>query len=131
MPVVRHGKPVEFSDFCSEKELEDAAVAETLKWEKGSLALICPDIARAKKLAERIPGCGLILSDDENSHYEGGITVFDSMSVKGLEFDRVVVCGAGSKDYPADPRTIRLLYVVLTRALHELRILSIKGSDGF
>jgi DNA helicase-2/ATP-dependent DNA helicase PcrA len=130
VPVVRHGKPVEFSEFPSYKELEAAAVAEALRWKKGSLALICPDTARAKSLAEKIPGCGLILSDEENSHYEGGITVFDSMSVKGLEFDRVVVCGAGIADYPAEPRTTRLLYVVLTRALHELSILTVKGSGG-
>lgn len=130
VPVVRHGKPVEVNEFSSHVELEDAAIAEALKWEKGSLALVCPDIASAKRLAARLPGCGLIVSDDADAHYEGGVTVFDSGSVKGLEFDRVVVCGVGVKDYPDTPRTIRLLYVVLTRALHELRVLMVKDSGG-
>lgn len=130
VPVVRHGKAVEFSEFPSDKELEEAAVEEALRWEKGSLALICPDTASARRLAAKLPDCGLICSDDADAHYEGGVTIFDSGSVKGLEFDRVVVCGAGARDYPDNPRTVRLLYVVLTRALHELRVMTVKGSGG-
>jgi DNA helicase-2/ATP-dependent DNA helicase PcrA len=121
---------VEFSEFPSDKELEEAAVEEALRWEKGSLALICPDTASARRLAAKLPDCGLICSDDADAHYEGGVTIFDSGSVKGLEFDRVVVCGAGARDYPDNPRTARLLYVVLTRALHELRVMTVKGSGG-
>jgi DNA helicase-2/ATP-dependent DNA helicase PcrA len=130
VPVVRHGKQVEFSAFSSRLELEDAAVHEAEEWKKGSLALVCPDTAGAKKLAARLPGAGLIVADDGNDRYEGGVTVFDAGSVKGLEFDRVVVCGAGAKDYPDTPLTARLLYIVLTRALHELRVLTVDGSGG-
>lgn len=130
VPVVRHGSPVEFSSFGSTAELEAAAVAEAKAWRGGSLAFICPDAAAAKRLAARIPSAALILSGEEDVRYEGGMTVFDADSVKGLEFDRVVVCGTGTKEYPATPRGIRLLYVVLTRALHELRILTVRGAGG-
>ncbi len=62
--------------------------------------------SKSEKSCGENTGCGLILSDEENSHYEGGITVFDSMSVKGLEFDRVVVCGAGIADYRQSPERL-------------------------
>lgn len=130
VPVVRHGKPVEFSDFDDIHALEDAAAAEALQWNGGSLALICPTAAAAKRLAARLPSAALILSGEEDVRYQGGVTVFDADSVKGLEFDRVLVCGAGAQDYPATPRDARLLYVVLTRALHELRVLTVRGSGG-
>lgn len=130
VPVVRHGKPVQYRAFASQKALEDAAAAEAARWEKGSLALICPTAASAKRLAARLPHAGLIVFGDEDAHYDGGVTVFDADSVKGLEFDRVIVCGVSAQDYPASPRTVRLLYVVLTRALHELTVLSVSGGGG-
>lgn len=130
MPVVRHGSPVEFSAFGTPAELEAAAAAEADAWPGGSLALICPDATAAKHLAKRLPSAALIVSGMEDARYEGGVTIFDADSVKGLEFDRVVVCGAGANDYPATPRNIRLLYVVLTRALHELRVLTVRNAGG-
>ena len=128
-PVVRHGEAVEHSAFPDAAALEAAAAAEARRWQGGSLALICPTAAAARRLHAKLPEAGLILAGTEES-YTGGVTVFDADSVKGLEFDRVLVCGTGSGDYPATARGIRLLYVVLTRALHSLHILSIEGEDG-
>lgn len=121
-PVVRHGDPVEYSRFAEWEALLDAAVQEAAVWQSGSLALICPDAESAAALHRRIPHAGLLISGEEEQ-YVGGVTVFDAGCVKGLEFDRVVVCGASLSAYPATPQGIRRLYVVLTRALHSLRLL--------
>ncbi len=128
-PVVRHGEAVQHSIFPDLQALEAAAAELAGSRQEGSLALICPTADAARRLHARIPGAALILGDTEE-RYGGGVTVFDADSVKGLEFDRVLVCGTGSGDYPATPRGIRLLYVVLTRALHSLHILSIDGDCG-
>ena len=42
---------------------------------------------------------------------------------KGLEFDAVVLEGAGSGNYGDSPWDAKLLYVGCTRALHELWVL--------
>lgn len=128
-PVVRHGAPVVFTDCRDQAALISAARQELADHTGGSLAFICPGAAAARRLHEALPGAALILAG-EDAMYQSGVTVFDADSVKGLEFDRVVLCGAGAADYPAKPRSIRLLYVALTRALHSLRILHISGSGG-
>lgn len=55
--------------------------------------------------------------------YRGGLSVIPAYLTKGLEFDAVVVADAGHTAYQETPRDARLLYVVLTRALHELTVL--------
>lgn len=47
--------------------------------------------------------------------------------VKGLEFDAVLIWNADEDHYPEDPRNAKLLYVAITRALHELHLLSTKS----
>ena len=43
-------------------------------------------------------------------------------TVKGLEFDAVILLDGDVESYPARPLDARLLYVCLTRALHRLTI---------
>jgi len=121
-PVVRHGDPVQWTLLPDREALFRAAEAEAAEWQSGSLAFVCTDAAEAQALQNRIPGSQLITAGNE-ADYMGGITVFDAASVKGLEFDRVIVVSAGISAYPDDRKGIHLLYVVLTRALHTLRIL--------
>lgn len=57
------------------------------------------------------------------AHYRGGLSVIPSYLTKGLEFDAVVVAGAGPHNYTLTAADAKLLYVCLTRALHELVVL--------
>ncbi len=51
------------------------------------------------------------------------ITIIPVFLAKGIEFDGCIIANAGSDRYPADDMHGRLLYVAVTRALHELVVL--------
>ena len=55
--------------------------------------------------------------------YRGGLSVIPSYLTKGLEFDGVIVADASARNYGMSNRDARLLYVVCTRALHDLTLL--------
>ena len=58
------------------------------------------------------------------------LTVFPVALVKGLEFDAVVVWDADTSHYGETPFEARLLYVALTRALHELYVCAVGELSG-
>ena len=56
----------------------------------------------------------------KDTEYNGGICVLTSALAKGLEFDAVIINDASSNTYDITNKTdMHLLYVALTRALHE------------
>ena len=56
----------------------------------------------------------------EDNKYENGVFVLSVASSKGLEFDCVVINDASSNVYNVSNEVdMHLLYVALTRALHE------------
>ncbi|MDD3243791.1 MAG: RNA polymerase recycling motor HelD [Eubacteriales bacterium] len=71
-----------------------------------------------KTLKKQLPQ--LLLYQDNDQEYQGGVMVIPAHLVKGLEFDAVIVADASAEKYPADELHCRLLYVCLTRPLHEL-----------
>ena len=75
-----------------------------------------------KKLSER----GIIVRDitDSNTEYEGGICTIPSYLSKGLEFDSVIIADASESKYNSNKSIdMKLLYVSMTRPLHELKVL--------
>ncbi len=56
---------------------------------------------------------------EETGKYPAGVVVIPSYLAKGLEFDAVIIPDAGADRYPGE-RERRLLYMICTRALHEL-----------
>ena len=48
--------------------------------------------------------------------------ILPASMVKGLEFDCVAVCNASAEKFPDDPFLCRVLYVFVTRPLHQLRL---------
>ena len=75
-----------------------------------------------KKLKERnITATNIV--DNENK-YEGGICVITSYLAKGLEFDGVIITDASEEKYSSEKVIdMKLLYVAMTRPLHELKVL--------
>ena len=62
--------------------------------------------------------------DDKTSKYDVGIYVVTSIAFKDLEFDAVIINDASSDIYDSkNSIDMHLLYVALTRALHELKVL--------
>ena len=63
----------------------------------------------------------ITLNDTE---YNGGICIITSYLAKGLEFDGVIISNSGEEEYNSNKIIdMKLLYVAMTRPLHELTIL--------
>lgn len=67
-------------------------------------------------------------------HYASGVKLMTMHASKGLEFDRVFIIDIDDSAFSDDSETIeedrRLLYVAMTRAKHQLEILSYRFQDG-
>ena len=60
---------------------------------------------------------------EEDQTYEGGLCIMPAYLSKGLEFDGVVLYDANNEKYNNNSEIdMKLLYVAMTRALHELSI---------
>jgi DNA helicase II / ATP-dependent DNA helicase PcrA len=87
-----------------------------------SVAVICRTATECKKAHQafgKAVKAHLITTDDEE--YVRGVVVVPSYLAKGLEFDAVLVCGAGAEEYGREEER-RLLYTVCTRAMHALKL---------
>ena len=121
----RPGVPVGRFDFPTEAHAHlfvAGAVRDLLDREpRASIAVIArgPDVARAiHRLLEDLPEARLVLDGDFS--FRPGVDLTDVESVKGLEFDYVVVPDASAATYPADDESRRRLHVAVTRAAHQL-----------
>lgn len=129
-PVIRHGEPVHFIDSIS---LEETAgiCAETIEsmLKKGyeTIAVICFDDVQKAEAEKRI---GRLLADSgqtkikfaetDKDSFGKGVTVLTVPETKGLEFDCVVLWRADFEECRENPKAAKLMYVAVTRALHEL-----------
>lgn len=125
-PVFRPGPPVRVGHRVP-GALADVLVGEVRRLRHaghGSIAVVGRTEAECAHLQADLAAVGLRprrVSARQDS-YQGGLSVIPAYLVKGLEFDAVIVANAGAAAYAATPRDARLLYVVVTRALHELVI---------
>ena len=62
----------------------------------------------------------MIVTKNDNVFLSEKIMIIPSYIAKGLEFDAVIVSNASEEVYSENER--KLFYVVLTRALHKLKI---------
>jgi DNA helicase II / ATP-dependent DNA helicase PcrA len=126
----RRGIPVGRFDFPSDAHAHlflAGAVRDLLEKEpRASLAVIArgPEVARAlHRLLEDLPEARLVLDGDFS--FRPGADITDVESVKGLEFDYVIVPDASATTYPATDESRRRLHVAVTRASHQLWIATV------
>ncbi|MDR3563437.1 MAG: AAA family ATPase [Negativicutes bacterium] len=67
--------------------------------------------------------CSIHLVTGQATSYKGGISVLPVSSAKGLEFDGVILWNASETEFTTDPLDAQLLYVALSRAMHNLHIM--------
>ncbi|MEO4053879.1 RNA polymerase recycling motor HelD [Solibacillus sp. CAU 1738] len=124
-PVVRHGKePV----FIESTTFDATLIAETYDAIQAnghhSVALICKTSAEAKAFVKKLVAYGVDAAGlDENSGIDQTkLLVIPTHLAKGLEFDAVIIAAF---DTPFYNHSIdrKLLYVALTRAMHELYLI--------
>jgi len=126
-PVIRHGLNVEYNNFDDDQVLH---IAQCIKdyLEKGynSIAVICKDEMEATQINNELKDYNINASNITNfdTEYKGGICTITSYLSKGLEFDGVIISNASEKRYNSTKGIdMKLLYVAMTRPLHELKVL--------
>lgn len=89
-----------------------------------SMAIIGKDMKECEQIKEKISFIrkDVKLIRGKDSEYNAGISIVPSYLAKGLEFDCVFVYNANIEKYENNILDIKLLYVVLTRAMSKLHI---------
>jgi DNA helicase IV len=125
----REGAPVGLHHFPDEAQAYlfiGEALRDLLEREpQASIAVIAssPDQARAfHRVVSDMSWARLVLEGDFS--FEPGVDVTDVDSVKGLEFDYVVIPDATARAYPAQDEARRRLHIAITRTSHQLWVVS-------
>ncbi|MFJ8104110.1 RNA polymerase recycling motor HelD [Lysinibacillus sp. NPDC096212] len=124
-PVVRHGNAPTYIQAQSFDALQIKEIFEAIRGNgHHSVALICKTTAEAKIMQQALKDKNIasqLLTENESINQEL-LLVVPSHLAKGLEFDAVIVAAFDTPFY--DTKVDRkLLYVALTRAMHELYLI--------
>lgn len=133
-PFRRHGASVRVFGAKNEETLRHEILQQTrrlLEARLDTVALICSDVGESRKVHEFVTGSGNAaeLIGPGDTQLGGQLTVIPAFLAKGIEFDACIIVDASRSKYPSDVRYGRLLYVAITRALHELVVIY-KGSPS-
>ena len=127
-PVLRHGEEPTITAYTTDKERYAELRQQVRTWlDEGyhTIALIEKTRAGAEHLYKLLKAdLPVRLMKEDDTDYQGGVLILPAAMVKGLEFDCVAVCNASSAEFADDPFLCRMLYVMLTRPLHRLRVLA-------
>lgn len=129
-PVIRHGDPVTVLEKNSLAEVKNEIEKNLLALRKNKLksaAIICKTMKECRELKSLFKNSSYkvqIISEKEDD-YSGGILIIPSYLVKGLEFDMVIIANASKEQYTPDELDVKLLYIAMTRPLHNLYIYSV------
>jgi DNA helicase-2/ATP-dependent DNA helicase PcrA len=123
-PVLRHGKEPELISYSEEKEFAGSLdeIVESVKASgKKSIAVIGKTFEECKQIKVQLKKYSkndweLIKNTDKNFQLEN--IIIPSYMTKGLEFDCSVIYNCDDESYGNNELDKKILYVVLTRALH-------------
>jgi DNA helicase II / ATP-dependent DNA helicase PcrA len=125
----REGVPVGFHHFPEETQawlfVRDALKDLLDREPRASVAVIAssPEAAKAfHKVVDDMSSVRLVLTGDFT--FEPGVDVTDVDSIKGLEFDYVILPDATARAWPQTDEARRKLHVAITRASHQLWVIS-------
>lgn len=124
-PVIRHGEEVLISNPTNNVAHIENKIREYKDKGHKSIAIICKEEKEVNKYYDYLKNKINITKLDENSaSYDGGICILPISLAKGLEFDAVIVNNVNNTNYDIhNVLDMKLLYVALTRALHELNVI--------
>ena len=124
-PVIRHGEEVKTTKTNSPLIHIENKIKHFKNKGYKSIAIICKDEKEVNKYYTAFKGKIEINKLDENSlSYDGGVCVLPIALAKGLEFDAVIATNVNNENYNKNNiLDMKLLYVALTRALHELDVI--------
>lgn len=122
-PILRHGIPVEIKEAADREEMT-AYTADCIRQIEArgykTIAVICRTEEEAWNAEEALAKVCQIQKDPED--FTNGVMVLPIHKTKGLEFDAAILWNPNDQAYPLEDAAARLLYVAITRALHELHV---------
>lgn len=135
-PIIRHGKEVAVSKVADINQMVTEAV-ERIKAIQDSgydtIAIICRSVEETlmvKELLKSYVTIEQLEGNMEEMTFQTGIMVLPIHMTKGLEFDAVILWNPDEENYAVSDGDAKLLYVAITRALHELHILYMGELSG-
>ncbi|HHW69069.1 MAG TPA: AAA family ATPase [Tenericutes bacterium] len=123
-PVIRHGNKV--VEIKSNNTLQNIKDILNKNSDYKSIAIICKDEFQVLELSKKLANEGILSKTITSSHenFDSGLFIITSHLVKGLEFDVVILIDVDEENYrSSNILDLKLLYVSITRALHNLYIL--------
>ncbi|HHW69198.1 MAG TPA: ATP-binding domain-containing protein, partial [Tenericutes bacterium] len=127
LPVIREGSEVAFTE--SENNNFNIILERISQYKKNgyeSIAIICKNIKELTEIYNFMKNIGMDINciKHPEDKYESGLCIITSYLAKGLEFDAVIINDASENTYSSTSSTdMKLLYVAMTRALHEMEII--------
>jgi len=128
--VVRNGSPVKFTGFESDFDIP-RYIADKIKEYKAkgykTIAVISKTNLLSRYINDDLAARGIVIpnvdvNDDLSDERFNVCTISNQLS-KGLEFDAVIINNADENIYSSESSLdMKLLYVAITRALHELDV---------
>lgn len=120
---VRHGAPVDFKVALAPKEWQSIIAESAGKYSRHRQVAVITRTPSGCAALGRFLKAPVVTGKDEP--LPKGLCVIPSALSKGLEFDAVIIADAESYTQSDD----KLLYVAMTRAMHELTVIGL-GSLG-
>jgi len=127
-PVIRHGVDVSYYD-TNNMDKTDCILKIINKYLENkfkSIAIISKDAEEADYINYQLKKCGINIANitSSDTEYKDGMCTITSYLAKGLEFDGVIITDASENKFNSEKIVdMKLLYVAMTRSLHELNIL--------
>ncbi len=124
-PVLRHGKEPRIIEFFSNKEFAesiDNILKSSMEKGKNNFAVIGKNAEECKLIKEALIKYSTFdweMVKDTDKTFKLEKIIIPSYMTKGLEFDCSIIYNCSSENYSETELNKKLLYVVLTRALHE------------
>ena len=89
-----------------------------------TIAIICKDEEETDKVFKILKKQKINITkiNEGKDEYTGGLCILPSYLSKGLEFDSVILYNANDLNYSDSDMDMKLLYVAITRAMHDLVI---------
>lgn len=126
-PVIRHGSAVQYRNLPNIngkfiKQILDDYMSKNYQ----TIAIICKGEDELEWLFNHLNDYPIKIHKITNqlTEYVGGICIITSYLAKGLEFDGTIISDASCNRYDSNKVIdMKLLYVAMTRALHECQVL--------
>lgn len=128
-PIIRHGKEVSVNEMSDEQQMVSNAVEIINQIQtKGydTIAVICRTVEETRRVKELLKPFLTTISLEEEMEemiFKNGVMILPIYMTKGLEFDAVILWNPVETNYRFCDEDAKLLYVAITRALHELYII--------